>query len=323
MPHPIITWSLFALFVLGMLALDLGVFHRKAHVVRIREALYWSVAWIALALLFNLGILFYWPEDHPNLTARQAALQFLTGYLLEKSLSVDNLFVFLLIFSYFKVAPKYQHTVLFWGILGALVMRLAFILAGLALLERFHFIIYLFGGFLVYTAVKMVLHKGGEIHPERNPVLRLCRRIFPVTPEYVEGRFFVRRSGRWMATPLFIVLLVVESSDVVFAVDSIPAILAISRDPFIIYTSNVFAILGLRALYFALAGIMTLFHYLHYGLAAVLGFVGVKMLIADLYHVPEAGSLGLIGGILLISMLASKVLPRPDKAKTSHIPTDL
>jgi tellurite resistance protein TerC len=310
MPHPIITWVLFALFVLAMLALDLGVFHRKAHVVRIREALYWSLLWIAMALVFNLGILLFWPEHHPDLTARQAALQFLTGYLLEKSLSVDNLFVFLLIFSYFKVSPVYQHKVLFWGILGALAMRLLFILAGLALIERFHFIIYLFGAFLVYTAVKMALHKGAEVHPERNPVLRLCRRILPVTPEYVEGRFFLRRSGRWMVTPMFIVLVVVESSDVVFAVDSIPAILAISRDPFIIYTSNVFAILGLRALYFALAGIMALFHYLHYGLAAVLGFVGVKMLVVDFYHVPEGWSLGIIAAILSLSMLASKLWPQ-------------
>jgi len=310
MPHPIITWSLFAVFVLAMLALDLGVFHRKAHAVRLKEALLWSLAWIAMALLFNLGILLFWPEHHPNLTAHQAALQFLTGYLLEKSLSVDNLFVFLLIFSYFKVSPVYQHKVLFWGILGALVMRLLFILAGLALLERFHFIIYFFGAFLVYTAVKMALHKGAEVHPERNLVLRLCRRILPVTPEYVGGRFFVSLRGRWMATPLFVVLVVVESSDVVFAVDSIPAILAISRDPFIIYTSNVFAILGLRALYFALAGIMELFHYLHYGLAAVLGFVGVKMLIGDFYHIPEGGSLGIIGGILLVAMVASTIWPQ-------------
>jgi tellurite resistance protein TerC len=280
-----------------MLALDLGVFHRKAHVIKIKEALVWSAVWITLALLFNLGIYFW--------RGPETALEFLTGYLIEKSLSLDNIFVFLLIFSYFGVPPLYQHKILFWGILGALIMRAVFIGAGITLIEKFHWTIYLFGAFLILIGMKMALQKERKIRPERNPLLRLFRRWVPVTDDYAEGRFFVKRAGGYVATPLFIVLIVVETTDVIFAVDSIPAILAITLDPFIVYTSNVFAILGLRALYFALAGIMELFHHLHYGLSAVLVFVGIKMLLADLYKIPVSIALSVVAGILLVSVTAS------------------
>jgi tellurite resistance protein TerC len=297
MANRILLWVFFNVFVLAMLAVDLGVFHRKAHVIKIKEALVWSMIWIALALLFDLGIYFWHGPD--------TALEFLTGYLIEKSLSVDNIFVFLLIFSYFGVPPLYQHKVLFWGIIGALIMRAIFIAAGVTLIEKFHWVIYIFGAFLVFTGVRMALEKGRKIHPERNPVLRLFRRWVPVTEEYAEGRLIVNRAGHYLATPLFIVLIVVETTDIIFAVDSIPAILAITLDPFIVYTSNVFAILGLRALYFALAGIMELFHRLHYGLSAVLVFVGIKMLLADLYKIPVGIALSVVAGILLISVMAS------------------
>jgi len=301
MSNQVILWVAFNLFVLLLLAIDLGVFHRKAHVIKIKEALVLSGIWIALALLFNLGIYFW--------RGQVTALEFLTGYLLEKSLSVDNLFVFLLIFSYFLVPPLYQHKVLFWGIIGALIMRGIFILGGVALIEKFHWIIYIFGAFLVLTGIKMALQRDREIHPEKNPVLRLFRQFMPVTDRYEEGRFFVRRAGSYFATPLFVVLLVVETTDVIFAVDSIPAILAITLDPFIVYTSNVFAILGLRALYFALAGLMQLFRYLNYGLSIILVFMGVKMLLATIYKIPIAIALGVVASILLISVMASVVLP--------------
>ena len=296
------TWVGFILFVLALLAIDLGVFHRKPHEVTIREALAWSGVWILLALLFNLGV-YYWRGPEP-------ALAFLTGYLIEKSLSVDNIFVFLLIFTYFRVPPRYQHQVLFWGILGALVMRAILIVLGLSLLQRFHWVIYLFGAFLILTGVKMALEKDKEIHPERNPALRLFRRLAPVTDDYRGAKFFVKQGGRYFATPLFIALLAVETTDLVFAVDSIPAILAITLDPFIIYTSNVFAILGLRALYFALAGVMKLFHHLRYGLSAILVFVGAKMLLADFYKIPVGVALGAVAGILIISVIASMAFPR-------------
>jgi len=295
-------WIAFNIFVFGMLALDLGVFHRKAHIIKIREALIWSAAWIILALLFNLGIYFWQGEE--------SALEFLTGYLIEKSLSVDNIFVFLLIFSYFDVPFLYQHKVLFWGILGALIMRAVFIAAGITLIENFHWVIYIFGAFLILTGVKMTLQKDKKIRPEGNPVLRLFRRLVPVTKGYEGGRFFVKRAGRYLSTPLFVVLLVVETTDVLFAVDSIPAILAVTLDPFIVYTSNVFAILGLRALYFAVAGMMQLFHYLHYGLSAILVFVGVKMFLADFYKIPIGIALGTIAVILFFSVIASVVWPR-------------
>jgi tellurite resistance protein TerC len=290
-------WAGFTAFILALLALDLGVFHRKAHAVSIREAVVWSAVWITLALAFNA--LIWW------LRGPEPALQFLTGYLIEKSLSVDNIFVFALVFSYFAVPAVDQHRVLFWGILGALVLRAVFILAGSALLASFHWVIYVFGAFLIFTGIKMALHRGDEIHPEKNPVLRLVRRFVPVTPGYEQSRFFVRRAGRFMATPLFLVLAVVESTDVVFAVDSIPAIFAVTKDPFLVYTSNVFAILGLRSLYFLLAGVMQKFVYLKLGLSAILVFVGGKMTLAEIYAIPSAVSLLVIAALLTISIVAS------------------
>jgi len=257
------SWVLFNVFVLGMLAVDLGVFHRKAHEVKLPEALRWTALWIGLALLFTLGIYAGWVGNTLPGMRSQRALEFLTGYLIEKSLSVDNIFVFLLIFTYFRVPVSYQHKVLFWGVLGALVMRAVFILTGVALIHKFHWVIYIFGAFVIITGAKRALQKDRNIRPERNPVLQFFRRSMPVTEHNANDRFFVRRDARWHATPLFITLLFVESTDVVFAVDSIPAILAVTRDPFIVYTSNIFAMLGLRALYFALGGIMQLFHHLH------------------------------------------------------------
>ncbi len=290
-------WVGFNVFVLALLALDLGVFHRNAHEVSLREASVWSVVWVSLALLFNAGIWYF--------QGSQPALEFFTGYLIEKSLSVDNIFVFALIFSYFHVPAKYQHRVLFWGILGALVLRAFFIVVGAALLAKFHWIIYIFGAFLILTGLKMALFRGTELDPSKNPVLRLVRRIFPVTDDYRGEKFFVREKGKLFATPLFLVLALVESTDVVFAVDSIPAIFAVTRDPFLVYTSNVFAILGLRSLYFLLAGVMGKFSYLKLGLAIVLIFVGVKMTIASWIKIPIALSLGVIGGVILLSILAS------------------
>jgi tellurite resistance protein TerC len=298
-------WILFNLFVLVMLVLDLGVFHRRNHVVKFREALLWSAMWIALAAVFAV-IVYFWH-------GRGSALEFVTGYVIELSLSVDNLFVFLLIFRYFQVPTVHQHKVLFWGILGALVMRAVFILAGVGLIRQFHWIIYVFGALLVYSGIKLFRQENAEIHPEKNPLLRLFRRWIPVTKDYEGPKFFVRRPGLY-ATPLFIVLLVVETTDVLFAVDSIPAILAITLDAFIVYTSNVFAILGLRSMYFALAGMMELFHYLHYGLSLVLIFVGGKMLVSHYYHIPTEIALGTVAGILIISVVASMVHPKTAKA---------
>src|SRR3972149_859264 len=306
MSNQILWWVVFNIFVLAMLAIDLGVFHRKAHEIKTKEALIWSAIWITLALLFNLGIYFW--------RGPQTALEFLTGYLIEKSLSVDNIFIFLLIFSYFRVPALYQHKVLFWGILGALVMRAIFIAAGVTLIQKFHWLIYIFGGFLILTGIKMALEKEKKIHPERNPVLRLVRRFMPITSDYEGDKFLVKHEGRYFATPLFITLLIVETTDVIFAVDSIPAILAITLDPFIVYTSNIFAILGLRSLYFALAGIMQLFHYLHYGLSAILVFVGAKMLLADIYEIPVGIALGVVASVLLLSVIASVIRPREVKS---------
>jgi tellurite resistance protein TerC len=294
-------WIGFNIFVLSMLALDLGVFHRRAHAVRVREAVIWSVVWIALAGVFNIVLYFGFGGER--------ALEFLTGYLIEKSLSIDNLFVFLIIFSYFRVPAEFQHRVLFWGVLGALVMRAGFIASGVALIERFHWIIYIFGGFLILTGIKMSQHKDKELNPDRNPVVRLAKRIFPISSRYHGQNLFAPEDGRTVATPLFLVLLVIETTDLIFAVDSIPAILAISRDPFIVYTSNVFAILGLRSLYFALAGIMQMFHFIHYGLSAILVFVGTKMLLSDIYKVPIAISLGVIALIITASIIASLLWP--------------
>ena len=298
-------WAGFLLFVLLMLALDLGVFHRKSHEVKIREALIWSAVWISLALLFNVGVYF--------LMGKEKAIEFLTGYVIEKSLSVDNLFVFIMVFSYFNVDTKYQHKVLFWGILGALVMRAIFIFAGVALIQQFHWIIYIFGAFLIFTGIKMLAQKDEKIEPEKNPLVRLFKRFFPVTDTMHDDRFFVKINAKTVATPLFIVLLIIEFTDLIFAVDSIPAILAISTDTFIIFTSNVFAILGLRALYFALAGIAKLFYYLKYGLSAILVFVGVKMVIAGFFKIPVMYSLLVIVSILTLSILASVIFPKTEK----------
>jgi tellurite resistance protein TerC len=295
-------WIIFTVFVLGILVLDLGVFHRNAHVVTKKEAALWSLVWILLALTFNAGIYYF--------SGPERALEFLTGYLIEYSLSVDNIFVFIMIFSYFAIPEAYRHRVLFWGILGALLMRGLFIAAGAALLQHFHWVIYLFGAFLVFTGIKMLLKEETAVHPEDNPVIKLLRRIMPVTERYDGQRFFVRRQGQWFATPLLVVLLTVESTDVIFAVDSVPAIFAVTTDPFIVYTSNVFAMLGLRALYFLLAGVMSLFCYLRYGLGSVLGFVGMKMILADVYKIPIGVSLGVIVALLALSILASLLFPR-------------
>lgn len=294
-------WIGFHIFIFIMLALDLGVFHKKAHKVPVKEAVIWFVVWVALALLFNLFVFFE--------LGKTKALEFFTGYVIEKSLSVDNIFVFIMIFSYFSVEDKYQHKVLFWGILGALIMRAIFIFAGVALINRFHWIVIVFGGFLVYTGIHMLFQKDSKVDPEKNSIVKFFRKYFRVTDSYHGDKFFISQNSRLYATPLFIVLLVIESSDLIFAVDSIPAILAISKDTFIVYTSNVFAILGLRSLYFAVAGIMGYFRYLKVGLAFVLSFVGVKMLLAFFnIEIPIFMSLLVIVSILTVSILASVII---------------
>lgn len=303
MDIPLSWWVGFNVFVLAMLALDLGVFHRQSHAVGVKEALTWSGVWIALALAFNAGVYF--------LMGEQAGLEFLTGYLVEKSLSVDNIFVFLMAFGYFKVPAAYQHRVLFWGVLGALIMRAALIFVGAAVLARFHWVIYVFGGFLVLTGAKMAFQSGPPPDPRQNLVVRLVRRLMPVTEEYHGESFFVRKEGVLLATPLLLVLVLIEFTDLVFAVDSIPAIFAVTKNPFIVYTSNVFAILGLRSLYFALSGVVERFHCLKYGLAGVLVFVGAKMCLVDVYKVPIGVSLGVIATLLAASVVASLVLPPP------------
>ena len=296
-------WVGFNVFILAMLALDLGVFHRKTHVVSLKESLTWTGVWVALALVFNAGV---W-----HFAGSGKALEFFTGYVIEKSLSVDNVFVFALLFSYFAVPPLYQHNVLFWGILGALLMRAIMIAAGAALITKFAWIIYVFGAFLILTGIKMIVKRDEEIHPERNPVVRWFKKLMPVTPAYRGDKFFVRENGIRMATPLFVVLLLVEFTDLIFAVDSIPAIFAVTKDPFIVYTSNVFAILGLRSLYFALAGVMDKFHYLKIGLGVVLAFVGVKMVLAHTaYKIDTLVSLGVIVLILATSVVWSLLKPR-------------
>lgn len=302
MSHETLLWIIFAVLVPGALFLDLFIFHRKPQIISMRKALLLSAFWISLALAFNLFI-YFWRGHYK-------ALEFLTGFLIEEALSVDNLFVFLTIFSYFSVSPHYQHKVLFWGILGAVVMRGIFIFTGVALIQRLHWFAYVFGAFLIFISIRMALHKGEEIHPERNPILKLFRKLVPITEDYEGARFFVKRIGGLFATPLLVVLLVVETTDIVFAVDSIPAILAITTDPLIVYTSNIFAILGLRALFFTLAGLMRLFHFLHYGLSLILAFVGVKMLISEFYKIPVAYALGTVASILLISVVASILWPQ-------------
>lgn len=301
----LVFWILFNLFVAAMLALDLGILNRRSHRVTFREALSWSGVWIALAVAFAV-LEFFWH-------GRAQALQFVTGYVIELSLSIDNLFVFLVIFRYFKVPDQHQHKVLFWGILGALIMRIVFILAGVGLIQRFSWITYVFGALLIYSGIKLFRQGDAEIHPEKNPVLILFRRILPVTKEYVGGQFFTR-TNRLYATPLFVVLLVVETSDLLFAVDSIPAVLAITLNTFIVYTSNVFAILGLRSMYFALAGVMDLFHYLHYGLSVVLIFIGLKMLGSHYVHVPTEWALATVLLVLGTSVLASLLHPQKKSA---------
>lgn len=310
-------WIVFNLFVLFLLALDLGVFHRHSHAVSTKEAAIWSAVWIGLALVFNVGVYYF--------AGPEAGLQFFTGYLLEKSLSVDNIFVFVMLFSFFAVPPAYQHRVLFWGILGALIMRGALIGLGAYLIGQFHWILYLFGLFLVVTGIRLFMQKENEtIEPEKNPLVRGLRRFMPVTTGYRGEKFLVREGGKLAATPLLVVLLVVETTDLLFAFDSIPAIFAITQDPFIVYTSNVFAILGLRALYFLLASVMGRFRYLKMGLSGILVFIGVKMLIMDIYHMPITLSLGVIAVVLTLSVIASLVFPVKESAEgesshTAHV----
>ena len=297
-----LAWIGFCVFVVVMLALDLGVFHRKAHVISTREALTWTGVWVSLAMLFAGGVYL--------LAGTQPALEFLTGYVIEEALSVDNIFVFIVIFSAFGVPAALQHRVLFWGVVGALVLRFAFILAGSALLEHFHALFYVFGAFLAFTGIKLLLHRDAEVHPEKNPIFRLFKRFVPMVDEYRGSKFFVIENGKRYATPLLAVLVAIEATDVVFAADSIPAIFAVTRDPFIVFTSNMFAIFGLRSLYFALAGIMDMFRYLKVGLALVLMFVGAKMLLAGVLKVPIVVSLAVIVLLLAGSVVAS-LLHRP------------
>lgn len=297
-----IPFILFNVFVVALLALDLLVFHRKKHEIAVKEALWWSAFWIAISLLFA-GLVYLWH-------GQRSALEYLAGYLVEKSLSADNIFVFILIFSYFHTPKMYQHKVLFWGIIGALVMRAIFIFAGVALIAKFHWLLYVLGLFLIYLGFKIIFKRENEIHPEKNPVLRLASKLIPFSQEHDGGRFFIKRNGKYLATPIFIALLVVETTDIVFAIDSIPAVMAITLDPFIIYSSNVFAIMGLRALYFALAGLLPLFAYLHLGIGLILGFVGIKMLLSGFYTIPVEISLLIIALILAVSITASILKPK-------------
>lgn len=298
--HKQLMWTeliIFNIAVIALLVLDLNVFHKKPHEVRIKEACYWTLFWIALSLLFCLGI-YLWQ-------GKEQALTFLTAYLVEKSLSIDNIFVFIVIFSFFKVPESLKHKILFWGILGALISRALFIIAGISLIQHFHFILYLLAIFIILAGIKILFKKDKEVHIEKNPVLKFIRRYIPITNEYVGDKFFIKENAKWLATPLFIVLIMIESTDVIFALDSIPAVLAITLDPFLAYTSNILAILGLRALYFALAHILPLFHYLHYGIGLILSFVGIKMLLSNFYPIPTLTSLFVITTILGLSVTAS------------------
>jgi tellurite resistance protein TerC len=318
MPKNWIFWLLFNVFVLAMLALDLGVFHRKKHVVRFREAIAWTMVWIALAGCFAVLIFFFGhtmtgDRARPN---SQMALEFVTGYLIEESLSVDNLFVFLVIFRYFAVPKHLQHGVLLWGVIGALIMRAIFILVGIKLLSAFSWAIYVFGIILIYSGVKLFRQQEAEIQPETNVVIRTFRKFFRVTKDYEGEKFFVMRNGVRFATPLAVVLVMIETTDLLFATDSIPAVLAITREPFIVFTSNVFAILGLRSLYFALAGMMEIFHLLHYGLSVILIFIGFKMLASHYVHIPIGLALGVVCGVLLISITGSLLFPKKSEART-------
>jgi tellurite resistance protein TerC len=314
MPSNWIFWLVFNLFVLAMLALDLGIFHREKHVVDLREAMGWTLVWITLAACFAVLLYFFGHtmagHARPNSVL---SLEFVTGYLIELSLSMDNLFVFLLIFRYFRVPREFQHQVLFWGVLGALVLRVIFIVAGITLLNRFHWFIYVFGAILIYSGVKLLRQQGEQIHPEANPALRGFRKLFRVTDNYEGGKFLVRRGVVRYATPLAVVLLMVETTDLLFATDSIPAVLAVTREPFIVYTSNVFAILGLRSLYFALAGMIEMFHFLHYGLSLILIFIGVKMLASNYVEIPIGIALGVVAGVLAVSVGLSIIFPKAGK----------
>jgi tellurite resistance protein TerC len=298
---PLWGWVVFNVFVISMIILDLFVLHRNQKVISVKQALATSAVWISMAFIFNLGVYYFYGKD--------IAMDFLAGYLIEESLSVDNLFVFILIFDYFHTPKEYQHKVLFWGILGAIVMRALFIFFGIALVQRFHWILYFFGAFLIYAAIKMALPKGESIHPENNFVIKLLKKFIPVSSTYDGDKFFTWKENKWWATPLFIAVITVELTDLVFAIDSIPAVMAITLDPFIVYTSNVFAILGLRSLYFALSSLMPLFHFLKYGLAAILGFVGIKMLSEPFIEIPISFSLGFIICSLLVSVGASLMFP--------------
>jgi tellurite resistance protein TerC len=295
-------WAGFVVFIILMLLLDLVVLNRKVHEIRMKEALLTSLFWILLALAFNLGV---W-----KFLGQQKALEFLAAYLIEESLSIDNLFVFIMIFAYFQVNPRYQHKILFWGIIGAMILRAVFIITGVALINKFHWVIYIFGAFLIFTGIRMAFDKGAKIEPDKNPVIKLVKKMFPVTTDNRFGHFFVKIDGQRFATTLFITLVMIEFTDLVFAVDSIPAVLAISKDPFIVYTSNVFAILGLRSMYFALSSIINYFRFLKYGLSAILFFVGVKMCISGIYKMPIGISLGVLVGILALSIILSVVVPK-------------
>jgi TerC family integral membrane protein len=306
-------WGFFFALLLGMLVLDLGVFNRKAHRVGLREAVFWSVVWTLVALAFNAWVYYRF--------GRQFGLEFLTGYIIERSLSFDNIFVFIVIFNYFAVPAEFQHRVLFWGILGALISRGIFIAMGTALITRFEWLILVFGAFLVYTGIKIFKEQEAEVHPERNPVVRLFQRFVPLSGRYHGKRFFVRENGRLKATPLMLVLVVVEATDVVFAVDSIPAVFGVTKNPFIVFTSNIFAILGLRALYFLLAGLMHKFHYLSYGLGVVLVFVGGKMMADRWVHIPTEISLGIVLGVLTVAIVASLLRPVVPE-EVVHDPTE-
>ena len=306
MSDSVLLFGGFSVFVVVMLALDLTVFHRNAHTVRVREAVIWYGIWVGLAVLFNIGIYVWMGVDKGN--------EFLTAYVIELSLSVDNIFVFLIVFSSFGVPPEYRHRVLFLGILGAVVMRGLFIATGVALLENFSWLIFLFGGFLVFTGVKLAIRRDEEVQPDQNPVMKLAKRFLPVTSDFEGQKFFVRRAGKWLVTPLFMVLIGLETTDLIFAVDSVPAVLAISDDPFIIWSSNVFAILGLRALFFLVDGILPYFRYLNFGLSVILVFIGIKMITSEAYHMPTTISLGTVGLILTITILASYIAKRREDA---------
>ncbi len=304
-------WIFFAVFILAMLALDLGVFNRKSHIIKMKESLLWTAFWVTLALLFCAGIYFFYGHGK--------AMEFFAGYLIEYSLSIDNLFVFMLIFRFFKVPHAHEHKALFWGILLALVTRGVFIFAGVAIINTFSWVMYIFGAFLIFTGIKMALNKQTEVHPDKNIAIKLLRYIMPVDNKFSGDKFFVVKRGVRYATPMLAVLLALETTDILFAVDSIPAVLAISKDPFIIYTSNVFAILGLRSLFFAISGLMRLFHLLHYGLAAILAFVGVKMLIEDFFHVPVAASLLVIASVLTASIISSMIWPEKEEGEVPPV----